>query len=242
VFFLELGGLTVTFWLGNFFVLYYSFGAPAQDQAVLGAVLGTALFLVSGLILGRVLRRHQTTQAELTATCLTDRLTGLYNYGTFVDYLHNDVIRAERYGGELSLIMLDIDHFKDFNDRHGHELGNELLRRVGACLRASVREADTAARYGGEEFAVLLRGDVSHGRELAERLLGALRAISVPGRGGEALSVTVSAGVAAYPAGAADEHELLEFADRALYESKRRGRDRVTAHVPAPADAVALSA
>ena len=70
--------------------------------------------------------------------------------------------------------MLDIDHFKDFNDRHGHEAGNELLRRWGRPCGASVREADVAARYGGEEFAVLLRGDVSHGRELAERLLGAL--------------------------------------------------------------------
>jgi len=228
VFFFELGSLLVTVWLGNFFVLYYSFAAAATPEVVRQTLLGTALFLVAGLLLGRIQRRHRDTQRDLAASTLTDRLTGLYNYGTFVDYLHNEVTKVDRYGGELSLLMLDLDHFKQFNDRHGHEAGNDLLRRLGATVGSLVRDADVAARYGGEEFAVLIRGDESHGYELAERLRRAVESVTVEVRRGEPVSVTVSAGIATYPAGAADEAELVESADAALYESKRRGRNRVT--------------
>jgi diguanylate cyclase (GGDEF)-like protein len=228
VFFFELGSLAVTFWLGNFFVLYYSLLAPADEATVRQALLGTALFLAAGLLLGRVLRRERAKNDELAASSLSDRLTGLYNYGTFVDYLHNEVTKVDRYGGELTLVMLDLDHFKQFNDRHGHETGNALLRRVGATLRTAVREADLAARYGGEEFAVLIRGDESQGYELAERLRRAVETVTVEVRGGERVCATVSAGIATYPAGAADEAGLIESADAALYESKRRGRNRVT--------------
>ena len=228
VFFFELGSLAVTVWLGNFFVLYYSFLAAATPAVVRQALLGTALFFLAGLLLGRVQRRHRDTQRLLAASTLTDRLTGLYNYGTFVDYLHNEVTKVDRYGGELALLMLDLDHFKQFNDRHGHEAGNELLRRVGGAVGALVRDADVAARYGGEEFAVLIRGDESQGHELAERLRRAVETVTVSLRSGELAGTTISAGIATYPAGAADEAELIESADAALYESKRRGRNRVT--------------
>jgi diguanylate cyclase (GGDEF)-like protein len=227
VFFFELGSLVVTVWLGNFFVLYYSFAAAPTDELVRQALLGTTLFFVCGLLLGRVQRRHRNTQRELAASTLTDRLTGLYNYGTFVDYLHNEITKVERYGGELCLLMLDLDHFKQFNDRHGHEAGNELLRRLGATIRSTVRTADLPARYGGEEFAVLIRGDETHGYELAERLRRAVEEVTVEVRG-EPATTTLSAGIATYPAAAADEAELIESADAALYESKRRGRNRVT--------------
>ena len=228
VFFFELGSLAVTVWLGNFFVLYYSFVAPATPEIVRQALLGTALFFVAGLLLGRVQRRHRDAQRELAATTLTDRLTGLYNYGTFVDYLHNEVTKTDRYGGELALLMLDLDHFKQFNDRHGHEAGNDLLRRIGGAVGSLVRDADVAARYGGEEFAVLIRGDESQGYELAERLRRAVETVTVDVRSGEQVCTTISAGIATYPAGAADEAGLIEAADAALYESKRRGRNRVT--------------
>lgn len=228
VFFFELGSLAVTFWLGNFFVLYYSFRAPATAGVVRQALLGMVLFFLAGLLLGRVQRKNHEMQALLAASSLSDRLTGLYNYGTFVDYLHNEVTKIDRYGGELTLIMLDLDHFKQFNDRHGHEPGNDVLRRVGATLRNAVRDADMAARYGGEEFAVLIRGDETHGYELAERLRRAIETAAVEVRGGGEVFCTVSAGVATYPLSAADETELVERADDALYESKRRGRNRVT--------------
>jgi len=228
VFFFEAGSLVVTFWLGNFFVLYYSFRAPATAGVVRQALLGMVLFFLAGLLLGRVLRKNHEMQTLLAASSLSDRLTGLYNYGTFVDYLHNEVTKVDRYGGELTLIMLDLDHFKQFNDRHGHEPGNDVLRRVGATLRGAVRDADMAARYGGEEFAVLIRGDETHGYELAERLRRAIETTAVEVRDGAEVFCTVSAGVATYPVGAAAETELVERADDALYESKRRGRNRVT--------------
>ena len=230
VFFFELGSLAVTLWLGNFFVLYYSFRETASQAVVEQALLGMVLFFAAGLLLGRVQRKNHEVQALLAASSLSDRLTGLYNYGTFVDYLHNEITKVDRYGGELTLIMLDLDHFKQFNDKHGHETGNDLLRRVGATLRAAVRDADMAARYGGEEFAVLIRGDETHGYELAERLRRAIETITVEVRGGEGVFATISAGVASYPLRAADETELIERADNALYESKRRGRTRVTIH------------
>jgi diguanylate cyclase (GGDEF)-like protein len=227
VFFFELGSLAVTFWLGNFFVLYYSLRAPATPDVIRQALLGTALFLLAGLLLGTLQRRSHSAQTRLAASSLSDRLTGLYNYGTFVDYLHNEVTKVDRYGGRLCLLMLDLDHFKQFNDRHGHEAGNELLRRLGATLGMMVREADMAARYGGEEFAVLIQGDEGDGYELAERLRRAVEATDIEVRG-EKMCATISAGVASYPEGAEDETQLIERADAALYESKRRGRNRVT--------------
>jgi len=177
-----------------------------------------------------VQRDQHLLHGVLAASSLTDRLTGLYNYGTFVDYLHNEATKAERYGGELTLLMFDLDHFKRFNDRHGHEAGNDLLRRVGATLQAVVREADMAARYGGEEFALLISGDAQSGLELAERVRRAIETTAVELRGGEAVYVTASAGVATYRRGSHDETLLIEQADLALYESKRAGRNRVTVH------------
>lgn len=243
LFFFELGGLLVTGWLGLFFVNLYAFAEAPTPAAVREAVIGTALFGLAGLLLGHVQRGHARLQATLSASSLCDRLTGLYNYGTFVDYLHNEVTKIDRYGGDLTLLMLDLDHFKEFNDVHGHEAGNELLRRVGATLRGVVREADVAARYGGEEFAVLIRGDASQGCELGERLRRAVEEVTVVVRNGRTTGATVSVGVASYPGVAADEGQLIERADAALYASKRRGRNRVTiATLVAPQDAVELSA
>jgi diguanylate cyclase (GGDEF)-like protein len=241
VFFFELGSLAVTGWLGLFFVNYFAFFAEPESEAVRQALVGTALFALAGLLLGRVQRNHHRLQALLAASSLTDRLTGLYNYGTFVDYLHNEVTKVDRYGGQLTLLMMDLDHFKEFNDRHGHQTGNDLLRRVGACLRAAVREADMAARYGGEEFAVLIQGDEGHGFELAERLRRTIETVAVEAHGGELVYATVSVGIASYRTGAGDQTELVERADAALYESKRRGRNRVTIATPVTEDEVAAT-
>jgi len=238
VFFFELGGLIVTAWAGNVLVLHYSFAAPATPAAIRDGLIGLALFFAAGLLLGAVQRRHHRRQRTLAASSLTDRLTGLYNYGTFVDALHNEARKIDRYGGPLTLLMLDLDHFKRFNDRHGHEAGNELLRRIGALLRASVREADLAARYGGEEFAVLIRGDEQQGFELAERLRHAIARAGVDPPQGLATSVTVSVGVAGATGSPVDEAALVERADTALYEAKARGRDRVVVATGLAPDAV----
>lgn len=245
VFFFELGGLVVTVWAGNVLVLSYSFGAPPTPAAVRDAVVGGALFFAAALLLGAVQRRQHRRQRALAASSLTDRLTGLYNYGTFVDALHNEARKVDRYGGELTLLMLDLDHFKRFNDQRGHEAGNELLRGVGGLLRSSVREADLAARYGGEEFAVVIRGDERQGYELAERLRHAVARLGAELRRGAEGGVTVSIGVAATRR-PVDESGLVARADGALYAAKARGRDRVVVATGVAADetpgAAALSA
>jgi len=230
VFFFELGSLAVAGALGLFFVAYFALRQPVDAATTRQAIVGLAAFSLAGLVLGRLQRDQRRLHDLLAASSLTDRLTGLYNYGTFVDYLHNEVTKAERYGGELTLVMFDLDHFKRFNDRHGHEAGNELLRRVGATLQAVVREADMAARYGGEEFALLISGDAADGLELGERVRRAIEATALELRGGEVAWVTASAGVASYSVGSHDETLLIEHADAALYESKRTGRNRVTVH------------
>ncbi len=228
VFLYEPGSLLVTFWLGNFFVLSYGFGAAFTSARIYEAALGTALFLLAGLLLGRNQRRHRDTQRELAASTLTDRLTGLYNYGSFVDHLHREVTNVDRYGGEISLIMLDLDHFKQFNDQYGHEAGNDLLGKVGTALDVHLRDADIAARYGGEEFAVLIRGDEVHGLSWPQRLRRAVEDIAVTVRGvSQIASATISAGIATYPTGGR-RGRAHGAADDALYESKRRGRNRVT--------------
>jgi len=230
VFFFELGSLVVAGALGLFFVAYFALRQPVDAATTRQAIVGLAAFSLAGLVLGRLQRDQRRLHDLLAASSLTDRLTGLYNYGTFVDYLHNEATKAERYGGELTLVMFDLDHFKRFNDRHGHEAGNELLRRVGATLQAIVREADMAARYGGEEFALLISGDAADGLELGERVRRAIEATALELRGGEVAWVTASAGVASYSVGSHDETLLIEHADAALYESKRAGRNRVTVH------------
>jgi len=228
--FFELGSLLVAGWVGVFFVAFFGLRQAGDPATTRQAIIGLAAFSLAGLLFGRQQREQHVLRRLLAASSLTDRLTGLYNYGTFVDYLHNEITKADRYGGPLTLIMFDLDHFKRFNDRYGHEAGNELLRRVGLTLQAVVREADMAARYGGEEFALLIRGDAIDGYGLAERVRRAVETTTLQLRDGEAARVTASAGVASYRPAGGDETLLIEQADAALYESKRRGRNLVTVH------------
>jgi diguanylate cyclase (GGDEF)-like protein len=153
----------------------------------------------------------------------TDGLTGLSNRRSFEIALEREVARAARKGEQLSLVLLDIDHFKDLNDRYGHQVGDRVLRDAGAALTAVSRDFDTAARYGGEEFVVLLPS-CSAGEALvaAERLRAAIAGVD------EDLAITASAGVATIPLNASDAAELVRAADEALYESKRRGRNVTT--------------
>lgn len=150
----------------------------------------------------------------------TDGLTGLANRRSFEDALDREVARALRTGEQLTLVLLDIDYFKDLNDRHGHQVGDRVLRATGAALREASREFDTAARYGGEEFVVVMPG-CSSGQAMAaaERLRAAVATVD------EDVRITASAGVATLPLNASDAAGLVRAADEALYESKRRGRD-----------------
>ncbi len=158
--------------------------------------------------------------AMLSHAVVTDSLTGLRNHRAFHESLLSLVQMAERSGQPLSLIMLDIDHFKQFNDRFGHPAGDELLRQVATVLRQSARAYDVVARYGGEEFAILLPNtDLQEAVAVAERLRQQVAAIQNPHA-----TVTASFGVATHRRGQAPATLLYE-ADAALYRAKRSGRN-----------------
>lgn len=156
---------------------------------------------------------------------LVDGLTGLANRRAASDAVHAEAARAERLETPLSLVLADIDGFKDVNDVHGHAVGDEVLRAFAEVLRETLRESDVAGRWGGEEFLLLLPGADEEGAvQLAERVrlgLAARRIPSVPG-----LGVTASFGVAEY-AGETNTEQLVAAADSALYRAKRAGKDRV---------------
>jgi len=156
---------------------------------------------------------------------LVDGLTGLANRRAAADALHVEAARAERLETPLSVVLADLDGFKDVNDEHGHAVGDAVLRAFAEVLRDTLRESDLAGRWGGEEFLLLLPGaDEEGAAQLAERVrigLAARRIPSVPG-----LRVTASFGVAEY-AGEANTEQLVAAADDALYRAKRGGKDRV---------------
>lgn len=155
----------------------------------------------------------------------TDSLTGLPNKRAVGDTLKRMLAQASRTLSPLSLLMLDLDHFKDVNDRFGHPVGDQALANVGAALRAALRGSDFAGRNGGEEFAAMLPDtDLAGAVQTAEKIRVAIADISLPG---VELSLTASIGVAAYPDHATTVERLERLADSALYMAKRSGRNRV---------------
>ena len=159
-----------------------------------------------------------------------DSLTGLYVRDHFFSRLAEEDERARRYGGGFALLMIDLDSFKEINDRHGHLAGDAYLREIGAVIRSELRGADLACRYGGDEFCLLLpQTGLAGAHAIAERIRHAVSG-RIVAADGLVLRTTVSIGVAAYPDHAAtDLRELVRKADEALYRAKRAGRDRVVA-------------
>jgi len=162
---------------------------------------------------------------------VTDELTGLSNQRHFRDFMAKEEERAHRFGHDLSLIMLDIDDFKQVNDEHGHLQGDEVLRTLGRILDEESRGIDEPARYGGEEFAVALpETGLAGAMELGERIRSRIEAQLVPGVNGAApLRVTASVGAASMPESAENVQRLIGAADSALYQAKRTGKNRVVA-------------
>jgi diguanylate cyclase (GGDEF)-like protein len=160
--------------------------------------------------------------AEIRAA--TDSLTGLPNQRAVTDTLKRMFAQATRTGGPLSLVVLDLDHFKAINDRLGHPVGDQALANVGAVLRSVLRVGDFAGRNGGEEFALLFPAtEVAAAQAIAERVRAGVADITIPGVD---LSLTASLGIAGYPDHAGDVDKLERLADAALYLAKRSGRDR----------------
>jgi diguanylate cyclase (GGDEF)-like protein len=163
---------------------------------------------------------------------LVDGLTGLANRRAAADALHAEAARAQRLETPLSVVLADLDGFKDVNDEHGHPVGDAVLRVFADVLRETLRESDVAGRWGGEEFLLLLPGaDEEGAAQLAERVRIAFAASDIPGVPG--LRLSASFGVAEY-AGETNTEQLLAAADSALYRAKRAGKDRVERAVRAP--------
>ena len=163
---------------------------------------------------------------------IRDGLTGLYNYRYFEEMLRAEIARSARHKRNFCLLMIDVDHFKNYNDRQGHLMGDEILRGIGRILSDRSRRTDIVARYGGEEFVVVLPETPKEAAvRVAEELR--LRIENFPFQKGEAQplgKVTISVGLAQFPDDAADAHGLIERADQALYGAKAGGRNRACSY------------
>ncbi|MFP5502559.1 MAG: diguanylate cyclase, partial [Candidatus Sericytochromatia bacterium] len=198
-----------------------------EDRASVGAFAPEDLPLLTGLASQAATAIENARLYELATV---DGLTQLYIRRHFEQRLAEELKRAQRYSARASLMILDIDHFKKFNDTYGHQTGDEVLKLVAKTVKANVREElDVPGRFGGEELLVLMPETEPAGAwALAERVREAIASTPLPGPDGETLHVTVSVGVATYPLHGHDEESLLEAADKALYVSKARGRNRST--------------
>jgi diguanylate cyclase (GGDEF)-like protein/PAS domain S-box-containing protein len=173
---------------------------------------------------------------KLRQQSIRDALTGLYNRRYLEESLEREVHRVIRGNRTLGIIMLDVDHFKRFNDTYGHEAGDLVLRELGGILRQKIRAEDIACRYGGEEFALVLPDatlDIT--RKRAEMICEEVRSMNVVLQNRSLGSVTVSAGVACYPNHGATGEAVVWAADAALYRAKKAGRDRIVEAEPLPA-------
>ena len=161
-----------------------------------------------------------------------DGLTNLFNHCAFIERLGEEMQRTQRQHSPLTLMMLDLDRFKDFNDNYGHGVGDEVLTATARIIAEIARQSDIVGRYGGEEFCIALPDtDLAGATELAERLLDAIRTNSIKSSQGELLSITTSIGINQWN----EKHTISDFihaADQALYRAKENGRNRVVA-IPA---------
>jgi diguanylate cyclase (GGDEF)-like protein/PAS domain S-box-containing protein len=224
-----------------------AFGVHAENWCVMPR-LGSRLYLAidagpiydsHGKLLAvvetlRDMSSHKLAQTELERLASHDGLTGVVNRRGFDEKLHTEWSRSCREALPMALIMIDVDHFKRFNDHYGHQAGDECLKKIAAALAQSVlRPFDVVARYGGEEFAVILPSIDEVGASLvAQRILQAVAALAIPHDAAENDEyVTVSVGVAAALSLQGERSEqLIAAADRALYQAKHTGRNRIVLH------------
>lgn len=226
-------GALVTGLYGAAVYVHASQGGPVDVPREATRVgLLVAMHGFAGLVFSRLRRSREEKRRlreDLEREAVTDPLTGLHNRRFLMEKLRSEVERLERYGGTTSVVMLDLDYFKRYNDAHGHVAGDRVLAQLARICQEEARGADVVARYGGEEFTLVLpRTPWREARRAAERLRRVIVSASFEGEevlpGGE---LTVSLGVAGYPEHAESADQLIQVADRALYRAKERGRNRV---------------
>jgi diguanylate cyclase (GGDEF)-like protein len=165
---------------------------------------------------------------QLRDQSIRDPLTSLFNRRYLMETCRREFSRAARTNQCVSVLSIDVDHFKKFNDNHGHDAGDTVLRAVGQCLQENFREEDVPCRFGGEEFVVILPGtNPEEGIRKAESLRAKVEALVVRYLDGNLPRITISVGVAAFPRSGATPQEVLKIADEALYRAKEEGRNRV---------------
>lgn len=228
--------------LTGFFALYAASFQDLLDEVYrtevigrlvedIGYPLGMSVIAV-GLVMWvyeheRNYRRLQSQKRDLEYLTVTDELTGLYNSRHFTTALEQEIERAERYGRVLSLVFIDIDNFKQFNDSHGHLAGNHVLQVCSRIITDALRESDSSYRFGGEEFTVILPETRSQeAAAVAERIRHTFEEHPFKPEGQEPIFVALSAGVAELQP---NEHAttLIERADSAMYEAKMRGKNQI---------------
>ena len=215
---------------------------PDEYAAFFQASLGNGLTYLTSFLFplgagfGFVLANLERLARGLGELATHDELTGCANRGVFQAMLQHALVRVQREPIAVSLIALDIDNFKQVNDVHGHQAGDAVLREFAGALRGRLRAADTFSRLGGEEFGVILTGTDSEGAmRVAEELRVAVEALEVPLADGRRLRITISLGVSTAASGRVPTpEEFFAEADRALYDAKRSGRNRVERCATAP--------
>lgn len=172
---------------------------------------------------------------ETYALATTDSMTGLYNHRFFQESMRRSIDQASRFKHKFSLLLIDIDFFKKFNDTYGHQAGDEVLRQVARKLKNNVRNVDIVARYGGEEMAIILdHANEEEAMIVAQKIVRSIAEEAYPIAEGVAKHVTISCGVATYPTHGTSPSQLIEFSDSGLYRAKENGRNQVGSQYETP--------
>jgi diguanylate cyclase (GGDEF)-like protein/PAS domain S-box-containing protein len=191
--------------------------------------------VLEGIVLDVTERKR--LEEELSELATLDPLTGQFNRRETERILQEELVRAERYGRQLALLWVDLDHFKAVNDSWGHAIGDQVLRTVSLRLADSIRSVDTLGRFGGEEFLVVLpEMSVEEACDTAERLRRRVASEPVPVAADHSLDMTVSIGVAVFPDHGESAEQLCNRSDKAMYLAKRLGRNRTEVYTPASAE------
>ncbi len=201
-----------------------------RDLVVSGILVRFIVYYSSGIALGTLALVEKRLRERLRALAYYDELTGCVNFRWTMQLLENEVLRCQRYGKELTIVMIDIDFFKKINDTYGHLVGNDVLASFADTVKGAVRNVDVVGRYGGEEFLVILpEANLKQALMVVERIKRKVSQAKIHSqylKRQEGLSVKFSAGVASYPFNGRQPGDLISVVDNALYQAKRQGRDR----------------
>lgn len=216
--------LLVTIFVMDYFDLWVGIVLP---------LLSSTLILIAAYITKYLLKSKDYEHTYKLA--VTDGLTEMYNHRYFQEQMIMNVQNVARYGGSFSLILIDIDFFKKFNDKHGHQSGDAVLRQVAQTIKRNIRTSDLPCRYGGEEMSIILTNTKKEDAiTTAKKVWSAVRERKFELADGNWANVTISVGVASMPDNGSNPQELIEFADKCLYKAKQNGRDQVVSDIEEP--------